>query len=281
MGTCPQTPEIFRFGPIASCGQKGDAPYKRRRHATGPLPSRNAGSRPGAGCFSAERYPPQRQGPEYPRFVSWARDHDMPRSGTPGAIRDCWPQPYDAVAGLSCHAIGAKRRISSARPLRACRDHGSVRKPDEPTKSCAPGNRRASPGSIIASRMTRKRPDRLRVLSRCGGRAEAAGTGDAEIGQRRSRFRELPRMSLRAERSNLPIAGPMVRVITAGEGQSKNHEIITLTLNALLVRVPVGIRHRSGVQGRSSVVPSGPSIPSGRSPRRQRGSRCRTRMHAG
>jgi len=128
----PHTPEICRFAPIAWCVQEGDAPSWRRRHAIGLLQR--------SGCFSAEPYPPQRQGPEYRCFVSWASDHDMPRSGAPGAIPDCWTQPYDVVTGLSCHAIGAKRKISSARPLRACRDHGTVRKPDEPTKSCAPGN---------------------------------------------------------------------------------------------------------------------------------------------
>jgi len=66
LGTCPQTPEIFCFGPIAWHRQEGDAQAKRRHHATGPLPSHNAGSRPGAGCFSAEPYPPQRYSREYP-----------------------------------------------------------------------------------------------------------------------------------------------------------------------------------------------------------------------
>jgi hypothetical protein len=33
LGTCPQTPEIFRFGPIAGYGQEGDAPCRRCRHA--------------------------------------------------------------------------------------------------------------------------------------------------------------------------------------------------------------------------------------------------------
>jgi hypothetical protein len=33
LGTCPQTPEIYRFGPIAWYGQEGDAPCRRSRHA--------------------------------------------------------------------------------------------------------------------------------------------------------------------------------------------------------------------------------------------------------
>lgn len=123
-GLCPQTPEIYRFGPIAWYGQEGDAPHGQRRHATGPLRR--------SGCFSAEPYPPQRQGQEYPGLISCASNPGrVPPTFSPAAPgRPTTPVQPCRVALPSCYWRKAKNLPRT--PLWACLDCENVLQPDKP-----------------------------------------------------------------------------------------------------------------------------------------------------
>jgi len=112
-GRCPRTPGIFRFAPAAWCESKARRAAALRTgghradgiaHATGLLPSRNAGSRPGTGCLPAEQgsqtrriafgvpaYPPQQR--------LQTTDSVRRRQGARQTLLLCY------------HAIGPKRKM--------------------------------------------------------------------------------------------------------------------------------------------------------------------------
>jgi hypothetical protein len=87
--------------------------------------------------------------PPNPRgFALWANSMIGVRGPRPESLcvsHDEAPSCTTARPGIPSssfyHAIGEKRKTSLARPLRACPDHRSIRKPDEPSSVPQPASR--------------------------------------------------------------------------------------------------------------------------------------------